>query len=185
MGVAQPAGLLLYRRKRRRRRGVPGPPRRTVLPQPRRRLVDRAEGSTGPGRGPARRGAAGVRRGDRAGAVPWVPSSISAPCARRAARSSTPGRPRATAIPPLRSNTFGLEWPPRSGKTSEFPEIDRGEFFTLERRAARSWRSRRRARAARESGLSSGPIAVPIRRRASPVRRRAASIVPRLRPGRH
>jgi predicted NUDIX family NTP pyrophosphohydrolase len=32
----------------------------------------------------------------------------------------------------LRSNTFSMEWPPRSGRRQEFPEIDRGEFFTLE-----------------------------------------------------
>ncbi len=32
----------------------------------------------------------------------------------------------------IRSNTFRLEWPPRSGKFSEFPEIDRAAFFTLE-----------------------------------------------------
>jgi predicted NUDIX family NTP pyrophosphohydrolase len=30
------------------------------------------------------------------------------------------------------SNTFELEWPPRSGKRQTFPEIDRAEFFTLE-----------------------------------------------------
>ena len=29
----------------------------------------------------------------------------------------------------LRSNTFEIEWPPRSGKFQEFPEIDRAEFF--------------------------------------------------------
>jgi predicted NUDIX family NTP pyrophosphohydrolase len=29
------------------------------------------------------------------------------------------------------SNTFELEWPPRSGKTAEFPEIDRAEWFSL------------------------------------------------------
>ena len=28
-------------------------------------------------------------------------------------------------------NTFTMEWPPRSGKQTEFPEIDRGEFFDL------------------------------------------------------
>ena len=28
-----------------------------------------------------------------------------------------------------RSNTFRMEWPPRSGKFQEFPEIDRAEFF--------------------------------------------------------
>lgn len=32
----------------------------------------------------------------------------------------------------LRSNTFEIEWPPRSGKTQEFPEIDRAAFFTIE-----------------------------------------------------
>lgn len=31
----------------------------------------------------------------------------------------------------FKSNTFTLEWPPRSGKTREFPEIDRAAFFTL------------------------------------------------------
>ncbi len=32
----------------------------------------------------------------------------------------------------IRSNTFTLEWPPRSGQQQEFPEIDRAEFFDLE-----------------------------------------------------
>jgi predicted NUDIX family NTP pyrophosphohydrolase len=32
-----------------------------------------------------------------------------------------------------RSNTFELEWPPRSGRRQEFPEIDRAEWFTLAR----------------------------------------------------
>jgi len=32
----------------------------------------------------------------------------------------------------LRSNTFELEWPPRSGKRQAFPEIDRAEFFPEE-----------------------------------------------------
>lgn len=32
----------------------------------------------------------------------------------------------------LKSNTFTMEWPPRSGKRREFPEIDRAGFFTLE-----------------------------------------------------
>jgi predicted NUDIX family NTP pyrophosphohydrolase len=30
-----------------------------------------------------------------------------------------------------RSNTFRLEWPPRSGKMGEFPEVDRAAFFTI------------------------------------------------------
>jgi predicted NUDIX family NTP pyrophosphohydrolase len=29
----------------------------------------------------------------------------------------------------VRSNTFTMEWPPRSGQTAEFPEIDRAEWF--------------------------------------------------------
>jgi predicted NUDIX family NTP pyrophosphohydrolase len=31
----------------------------------------------------------------------------------------------------LRSNTFEMEWPPRSGKTAEFPEVDRAGWFTM------------------------------------------------------
>lgn len=31
-----------------------------------------------------------------------------------------------------RSNTFEMEWPPKSGRMREFPEIDRVEFFALE-----------------------------------------------------
>jgi len=31
----------------------------------------------------------------------------------------------------LRGNLFKLEWPPKSGKFQEFPEIDRAEFFTV------------------------------------------------------
>jgi len=31
----------------------------------------------------------------------------------------------------IRSNTFRMEWPPRSGKTAEFPEVDRAAFFGL------------------------------------------------------
>ena len=30
---------------------------------------------------------------------------------------------------PLVSNTFTIEWPPRSGRQVEFPEMDRAEFF--------------------------------------------------------
>jgi predicted NUDIX family NTP pyrophosphohydrolase len=32
---------------------------------------------------------------------------------------------------PTRSNLFEMEWPPRSGRTQSFPEIDRAKFFTL------------------------------------------------------
>ena len=31
----------------------------------------------------------------------------------------------------FKSNTFSLEWPPRSGKKQEFPEVDRAQFFSM------------------------------------------------------
>jgi predicted NUDIX family NTP pyrophosphohydrolase len=31
----------------------------------------------------------------------------------------------------VKSNTFALEWQPKSGQMKEFPEIDKGEFFSL------------------------------------------------------
>jgi predicted NUDIX family NTP pyrophosphohydrolase len=37
----------------------------------------------------------------------------------------------------VRSNTFELEWPPRSGRTQSFPEIDRAEWFGLEEARAK------------------------------------------------
>jgi predicted NUDIX family NTP pyrophosphohydrolase len=33
----------------------------------------------------------------------------------------------------LKSNTFEMEWPPHSGKKQEFPEIDKAEWFSLDR----------------------------------------------------
>jgi predicted NUDIX family NTP pyrophosphohydrolase len=32
----------------------------------------------------------------------------------------------------FKSNTFDLEWPPRSGKKQKFPEVDKCGFFTVE-----------------------------------------------------
>jgi predicted NUDIX family NTP pyrophosphohydrolase len=32
----------------------------------------------------------------------------------------------------IKSNLFSMEWPPRSGKYQEFPEVDRAEWFTIE-----------------------------------------------------
>ena len=31
----------------------------------------------------------------------------------------------------IRSNLFAIEWPPRSGRTREFPEVDRAGWFDL------------------------------------------------------
>ena len=32
----------------------------------------------------------------------------------------------------IRSNTFTIEWPPKSGRQQEFPEIDRAEWFSMD-----------------------------------------------------
>jgi predicted NUDIX family NTP pyrophosphohydrolase len=32
----------------------------------------------------------------------------------------------------IRSNTFSIEWPPRSGRMRQFPEVDRAEWFGLD-----------------------------------------------------
>jgi predicted NUDIX family NTP pyrophosphohydrolase len=32
----------------------------------------------------------------------------------------------------VKSNTFSMEWPPRSGKFLDVPEVDRADWFTLE-----------------------------------------------------
>jgi predicted NUDIX family NTP pyrophosphohydrolase len=38
---------------------------------------------------------------------------------------------KASDLPRIKSNTFTLEWPPNSGQMREFPEIDKGEFFSV------------------------------------------------------
>ena len=37
----------------------------------------------------------------------------------------------------LHSNLFSMEWPPRSGRMAEFPEVDRAAWFSLEEARAR------------------------------------------------
>jgi predicted NUDIX family NTP pyrophosphohydrolase len=41
------------------------------------------------------------------------------------------------------SNTFEMEWPPRSGKLQSFPEIDRAGWFTMEVARAKLVRGQR------------------------------------------
>lgn len=41
------------------------------------------------------------------------------------------------------SNTFSVEWPPRSGRFGEWPEIDRAAWFTLDKAAAKILPSQR------------------------------------------
>jgi predicted NUDIX family NTP pyrophosphohydrolase len=33
----------------------------------------------------------------------------------------------------VKSNLFSMEWPPRSGRMGEFPEVDRAEWMSIER----------------------------------------------------
>lgn len=50
---------------------------------------------------------------------------------------------RAWAVPgdcdpsTLRGNAFTMEWPPRSGRTQEFPEVDRAAFFAIDEARAK------------------------------------------------
>ncbi len=37
----------------------------------------------------------------------------------------------------IRSNTFPLEWPPRSGRVQEFPEVDRAAWFGVDEARAK------------------------------------------------
>lgn len=37
----------------------------------------------------------------------------------------------------IKSNTFEIEWPPRSGRKQEFPEIDRAEWVDINQAASR------------------------------------------------
>jgi predicted NUDIX family NTP pyrophosphohydrolase len=32
----------------------------------------------------------------------------------------------------IRSNTFSMEWPPRSGRMQQFPEVDRAAWFSID-----------------------------------------------------
>ncbi len=43
----------------------------------------------------------------------------------------------------LVSGTFQMEWPPRSGRQAEFPEVDRGAWFSLEEARERILSSQR------------------------------------------
>jgi predicted NUDIX family NTP pyrophosphohydrolase len=36
------------------------------------------------------------------------------------------------SMPTIHSNTFSMEWPPKSGRIQQFPEVDRGQWFSLD-----------------------------------------------------
>jgi predicted NUDIX family NTP pyrophosphohydrolase len=43
----------------------------------------------------------------------------------------------------IKSNTFPLEWPPKSGRYKEFPEVDRAQWFTIDEALKRILRGQR------------------------------------------
>lgn len=43
----------------------------------------------------------------------------------------------------LRSNEFVLEWPPQSGRTASFPEVDRAEWFEIDRAGSKILQAQR------------------------------------------
>ena len=60
-------------------------------------------------------------------------ASTSARCVRREESACGPGRCTATSTPrATTSNTFEMEWPPRSGEHRSFPEVDKAAWFTLD-----------------------------------------------------
>jgi predicted NUDIX family NTP pyrophosphohydrolase len=58
----------------------------------------------------------------------------------------------------IKSNTFTMEWPPRSGKKQEFPEVDHAEFFSLAE-------AKQKINPAQTSLLDALARAVPLRQR--------------------
>ena len=70
---------------------------------------------------------------EETGVIPGEPALALAPIRQRAGQVvhawAIEGDCDAGAIT---SNRFTVEWPPRSGKTAEFPEIDRAGWFTLD-----------------------------------------------------
>jgi len=43
----------------------------------------------------------------------------------------------------LKSNTFPMEWPPRSGKTAEFPEVDKAGWYDLDEALVKATKGQR------------------------------------------
>jgi predicted NUDIX family NTP pyrophosphohydrolase len=60
----------------------------------------------------------------------------------------------------INSNTFTIEWPPRSGKQREFPEVDRAEWFTIDAAKNKIHRDEFELLKRLEEGLSQDPSRV-------------------------
>ena len=57
----------------------------------------------------------------------------------------------------LKSNSFALEWPPHSGKTAEFPEVDRAGWFSIEEALVKVTKGQRPIIATLAASLGAAP----------------------------
>ena len=132
-GVAprRSAGLLLYRQRHRRPTGTARAHGRPLLgPQGRGVLVDPQ------GRAPRRRGPGGGRRrefteelGLPAPVGDWQPLGDVRTGSKAITAWAVEADLDASRMVP---GTFTLEWPPRSGRQQQFPELDRVEWLDLD-----------------------------------------------------
>ena len=76
----------------------------------------------------------------------------------------------------LKSNTFSMEWPPRSGRMREVQEVDRAEWFTPEAAVRKILKGQR----AGDRGAAAAPP--PRRHAAGPTGRRSATMTLKMCP---
>jgi predicted NUDIX family NTP pyrophosphohydrolase len=56
----------------------------------------------------------------------------------------------------LKSNTFSIEWPPRSGRMAEFPEVDKSGWYSIDAALEKATRGQRPIIAALAHKLGAG-----------------------------
>ena len=64
----------------------------------------------------------------------------------------------------LASNNFTMEWPPRSGKTAEFPEVDRAGWYSIDEALKKVTKGQRPIIAALADKLGVSLSAAPVAR---------------------
>ena len=125
----QSAGLILYRQTPPRPRSPPRPPRRTLLGQEGPRRLVHPQRRVHPTRGqPLASRDPRIQRGNRSHPQPAHSShlgSIKQSGGKTVTAFACPGDCDPTT---LTSNLVRMEWPPRSGRHIEFPEVDRAQL---------------------------------------------------------
>src|SRR4029450_8330471 len=115
---------------RRRRRGAAGPPRRPAVGQAGRRRLGEAPGGEGGGGDPPRAVAVGEFGGEPGPPPPQGELVALGEVRQRGGKLVTAWAAAGDLDPAaITSNTFTLEWPPRSGRRRQFPEVDRAGWF--------------------------------------------------------